>query len=184
MANLYLDTLGYRSPHSTGGGGTPRGADVRALRGGDGGMQHGTPRDGAGNTREDCLRRTVRFADGREVEATLGTASQAPWTITADVPGLGGFQAEARDLFDALCAVRDWLAGHDAVLLVAGAARDVYPSGMMREAGGRMAYRMMHGQAARRGDTVDIMAPAALSAISGVAEQKENFGAWIKSLQA
>jgi len=75
-----------------------------------------------------------------------------------------------------------WLAGHGATLLVVGAARDVYPSGMMPD--GRIAYRIHPGRRAERADVVDIFAPAEQGVIATVAEQKENFEAWIRSLAA
>ena len=128
------------------------------------------------------VNRQVMFGDGRLDEASLTASEAAPWSIIAHVPGLEPIEAQGSDLFDALCALRGQLAARDAVLLVQGAAADVYPSGMMREAGGRMAYRYISGQPARREDVVDILAPAEWPVVTTVAQQKENFAAWIRSL--
>jgi len=129
-----------------------------------------------------AFNRRVDLADGTFRLCRLVASETPPWRFIAEVEGIGHFETESRDLFDALAACRLWLAGHGAVLLVAGAARDVYPSGMMRENGGRMAYRIRHGRRAERADVVDIFAPADPGVIATVAEQKENFEAWIRSL--
>lgn len=126
--------------------------------------------------------RGIMFGDGRVAEAALTVSEAAPWSIGLHAVGLAPIETDGRDLFDALCAMREQLAAGDAVLLVQGAAADVYPSGMMREAGGRMAYRYAPGRPARREDVVDILAPAEWPAVTTVAQQKENFAAWIRSL--
>ena len=126
--------------------------------------------------------RQVAVADGTLRPCRLVASETPPWRFAAEVEGIGRFETESRDLFDALAACRLWLAGHGAILLVAGAARDVYPSGMMRENGGRMAYRIRLGRRAERADVVDIFAPADPCAIATVAEQKENFEGWRRSL--
>ena len=128
--------------------------------------------------------RNVLFTDGDQQEAALEIPDAPPWTIGADIPRLGHFETTARDLFDALAAVRTWLAASGGIILVQGAARDVYPSGMAREAGGRMAYRLRPGVPAQRQDMVDILAPAAADSIVSVTEQREGFDSWIKSLKS
>jgi len=128
--------------------------------------------------------RQVALADGSLRPCHLVASETPPWRFAAEVEGVGRFETESRDLFDALVACRLWLAGRGAILLVSGAARDVYPSGMMRENGGRTAYRMHLGRRAERADMVDIFAPADAGDIATVAEQKENFEAWIRSLAA
>ena len=130
------------------------------------------------------VQRRILFADGESVEAELEVSDGAPWTIRAEIPRLGAVTKQAPDLFEALAEVRTWLAARDAVVLVQGAARDVYPSGMAREAGGRMAYRFRDGKPATRADIVDILAPAEPGAVANVAEQRENFESWIRSLKA
>ena len=124
------------------------------------------------------------FSDGSTAECRIDAADARPWRLTAEITGVGWFEVERRDLFDALVAFREWLEVRGGRILVQGAARDVYPSGMMRENGGRMAYRLRLGARVDRRDVVDIFAPAEADAIVSVAEQRRFFEECVKSLKA
>lgn len=90
-------------------------------------------------------------------------------------------RGEARDLFAALAAARRELEAHGVQLACNGARREVYPSGMQRQATqGRRAYVLTSPpNAARLPPTVDIFAVAPESSVlATVDEQREWFNRW------
>jgi hypothetical protein len=124
----------------------------------------------------------IAFREGDFAVIPIQISAVPPWSLDAQVPRLGAFRTEQRDLFDALCRFREWLATHNALILVQGATRNVYPSGMQRESGGRTAYRFTSGKIVDRGDVTDILSPAERSDIGSVAEQHEHWELWVKSI--
>jgi hypothetical protein len=107
----------------------------------------------------------VRFATGDTcvVEVSAG----------ADVTARG----EARDLFAALAVARRDLETRGVQLAINGARLNVWPSGMLRQAGyGRRAYVLAMPPEAGQPSTVDIFEPAPEPAdLALVAEQNEWF---------
>jgi hypothetical protein len=90
-------------------------------------------------------------------------------------------RGEGRDLFAALAAARRELEAQGVQLACNGARRDVYTSGMLRQAAqGRRAYVLtMPPTAARLPPTVDIFAAAPESSVlATVDEQREWFNGW------
>lgn len=90
-------------------------------------------------------------------------------------------RGEARDLFAALAVARRRLEAQGVQLACNGARRDVYPSGMLRQAAqGRRAYVLTAPPTvARLPPTVDIFAPAPESSVlATVDEQREWFDQW------
>lgn len=86
-------------------------------------------------------------------------------------------RGEARDLFAALAAARRDLETQGVQLAINGARLNVWPSGMLRQAGyGRRAYVLTMPPAGGPARTVDIFEPAPEQAeLAMVAEQNEWF---------
>jgi hypothetical protein len=86
-------------------------------------------------------------------------------------------RGEARDLFAALAEARRELEVHGVQLACHGARLDVWPSGMLRQAGyGRRAYVLTMPPTSGRPQTVDIFEPAPKSSVLATAdEQREWF---------
>jgi hypothetical protein len=116
----------------------------------------------------------MAFTGDERSLATLSCDQQGPETYTVTVTGpWGEVSATAGDAFAALSDVRGRLEDRGWRLAVAGARRDVYPSGMAREAGGTRAYVLRPGQPSR--ETVYIFDGADERDIASVAEQEEYF---------
>lgn len=108
----------------------------------------------------------VRFAAGDEVCVVQVSSGD-------DVTAKG----EARDLFAALAAARRELEVQGVQLACNGARLDVWPSGMLRQAGyGRRAYVLTMPPSVAQPSTVDIFEPApGSSVLATVDEQREWF---------
>jgi hypothetical protein len=103
----------------------------------------------------------------------------ARYRITAVVGDQPPVEAEASDLFAALCQVRRQLEARDVVLCCAGARRDVWPSGMARDMGqGLKAYQLSLPRTAERPPLVGIFDPASSEDVGTVAEQEAFAQAW------
>lgn len=102
-----------------------------------------------------------------------------------DVPGPGReIEGRGESLFDALVALRRALEALGYRLRCAGAAVDVYPSGMARSMGdGRKAYRLTPGKPGLTKDLVDIFEVAESDVAATVAEQEAFFQRWVESLR-
>jgi hypothetical protein len=88
------------------------------------------------------------------------------------------------DLFSALIKFRLILEKDGYLLLCNAARRDAYASRMSREmGGGRMVYVLKSGNQAQGEDMVDALAPATIDKVASVAEQREWYGSWLRSLQ-
>jgi hypothetical protein len=95
---------------------------------------------------------------------------QGPW---------GSTTAAADDLFEALTQVRRELEPRGWRILIQGARRDTYPSGMQRDqAAGRRVYVMRPGQPATLDDVRDTFAPADRTDVGSVAEQERAWQQW------
>jgi hypothetical protein len=97
--------------------------------------------------------------------------ARGPWGLVT---------ATAEDAFAALAAVRRQLEPNGWLLAVAGARRDAYPSGMLRELGGEQVYVLVHGQPAQQ--RLDTFSDAPPDAVTTVDEQREAYEAWWKSV--
>ena len=105
-----------------------------------------------------------------------------PWKLVFSAPGLQRQEFTARDLFDALVALRRELEKLGIKLLCAGARTDVFPSGMSRSmGGGRKAYVMRMGTPAS--ELVDIFDYAGPELVGGVDQQREFRDQWLVSLK-
>jgi hypothetical protein len=124
-------------------------------------------------------RHAIRRGDRAPVR--LRVAGHAPWRLEADGP-TGRLAGEGPDLFAATVALREQLERDGWLLEVQGARADTYPSGMGRGAGGQLVYVLQPGRQARLDDIVDTLAPLDGGRAATVAEQRENFERWIKSL--
>jgi len=106
----------------------------------------------------------------RDGEAVVVEAS-GPWGLVT---------ASAEDAFAALAAVRRRLEPDGWLLAVAGARRDAYPSGMLRELGGEQVYLLVPGKPAEQ--RLDTFSDAPPEAVTTVDEQREAYEAWWKSV--
>jgi len=107
---------------------------------------------------------------GRDGEA-FAVAAEGPWGTVA---------ATADDAFGALAEVRRRLESDGWLLAVAGARRDAYPSGMLRDRGGEQVYLLVRGQPAEQ--RLDTFSDAPPEAVTTVDEQREAYEEWWKSV--
>lgn len=92
-------------------------------------------------------------------------------------------EAEASDLFEALCIIRQTLQTDGLIPFCYGASLNVYPSGMARDMGGGLkAYRMTKGEQARTSDLVDIFAAGPDVIPASVVAQETFWREWLKGL--
>jgi hypothetical protein len=101
------------------------------------------------------------------------------FTVEAGGPW-GVVMATADDAFGALAEVRRRLEAEGWLLAVAGARRDAYPSGMLREMGGEEVYLLVRGQPADR--RLGTFSDAPPDAVTTVDEQREAYEEWWKSV--
>jgi hypothetical protein len=127
--------------------------------------------------------------DERDVTAVRGgerARSRLRWrrdgdtyVVEADGPW-GAVAATASDAFAGLAEVRRKLEAEGWLLAVAGARRDAYPSGMLRERGGEQVYLLVPGQPAEQ--RLDTFSDAPPEAVTTVDEQKAGYEEWWKSV--
>jgi hypothetical protein len=97
--------------------------------------------------------------------------------------GMNSITETGNNFFECLCKVRLELEAIDYIILCQGATKDVYPSRMAAQmSNGLKAYKLTLGKQASLSDLVDIFAPAELTDISSVKDQKQYFEMWLKSL--
>jgi hypothetical protein len=115
--------------------------------------------------------------DGRPVTAQIRFATGDTCVVEVDAGADVTARGEARDLFAALAAARRDLETRGVQLVINGARRNVWPSGMLRQTGyGRRAYVLAMPPAVAQQSTVDIFEPAPEPAeLATVAEQNEWF---------
>ncbi|MGF1426623.1 hypothetical protein [Kitasatospora sp. LaBMicrA B282] len=106
------------------------------------------------------------YADDR---ALYTVRAQGPWGA---VEGTGG------DAFGALLAVRRQVEPLGWLLALAGARRDVWPSGMLRQSGGEEGYLLLPHDAAGDSPLVPILDDAPLDLVVTVAEQEAAYDRW------
>ncbi len=115
--------------------------------------------------------------------ATLTFDQQVQGFVEVCIPGGEKRLARKGDLFSSLTDIRKELEKDNLFILCEGSRRDVAPSGMSRQmGGGRRSYRLALGRQALRSDLVDIFDPINESEVSTVAEQKDFYINWVKSL--
>lgn len=125
---------------------------------------------------------TVIDARGEAHRYGISVSDAEPWCLKMRDGSLCESEFRDRDLFEALCRLREHFENKGEKVVCAGARFDVFPSGMSREmTGGRKAYVMKLGRQAT--EIVDIFDAANLLEISSVEDQREFRDQWIRSLQ-
>ncbi len=106
--------------------------------------------------------------DGAICDATVAWRYQAGrWAVTVDSAEFDVVEAQADDAFEALCLVREQLEPFGWRIVVAGAQRGVWPSGMSRNQGGGLpAYLMTIDGAAGVVDTFQPVDPASVVTVT------------------
>lgn len=131
-----------------------------------------------------ALATEVAWSDGRVEPATFNCSNQSPWRLSLSLSSGAELSEEAADLFECLINLRTRLAEQGAVILCAGARKNVFPSSMARDmGGGRLAYRLTLGQQAKRDDLIDILASVSADQIADVGEQRAFYDQWLASLR-
>ncbi len=126
---------------------------------------------------------SARRSDGRIVDCTIEyeVGRRAEFSVRGDQIDI---KATGEDLFSAMQAARRSLDEMGIFLLCQGARRNVWPSRMARDMGGGMkAYQLRLGEQARRGDLVDILAPAGPEEVATVVDQEMFHKQWLTSLR-
>ena len=113
-----------------------------------------------------------------EIKFVQGT----PLTIDVQSHRFGAMCLTGENLFDALCKLRLRLEGDGYLLLCNAARRDAYPSRMVLQMG-QGVYLLKPGVQAKRENLVDLFGFAPIDQVCSVAEQRENYEIWIKSLK-
>jgi hypothetical protein len=94
-------------------------------------------------------------------------------------------EADGSDYFEAFCQLRLRLKAERLIPFCYGASLNVYPSGMSRSMGsGLRAYRLTPKKQTNAADLVHIFNSGADVIPASVANQKEFFTDWLKSLKA
>ena len=89
------------------------------------------------------------------------------WLVEITSPEFDAVQARENDAFEALCLVREQLEPFGWRIGVAGAQRDVWPSGMARDQGGGLsAYRLTPGASDNVVDTFQPVDPATVVTVA------------------
>lgn len=97
--------------------------------------------------------------------------------------GSYAFEVTGENFFEALQNLRKKLENLEVLLICNGAARNVFPSPMMRGMGnGRLAYHLKLGVQAGKSDIVDIFDKSIDIVPASVDEQEEFYKSWLKSL--
>jgi hypothetical protein len=132
---------------------------------------------------ENKNERLIKIRSGTgEVTLAKVSFSGRPYSIDFDHESVGKLTADGPDLFECLCRIRVQLEPLGFILLCAGARKDVYPSGMMRDmGGGRNAYVLRQGEQASLKNVVDIFNDCEIGDLATVSEQKANYENWLKS---
>ncbi|MGW9047849.1 hypothetical protein ACWGQL_35710 [Streptomyces lydicus] len=103
------------------------------------------------------------------------------FTVLADGPW-GQASGRAEDCFEALTRIREQIEPQGWFLGVNGSRRDTWPSGMCREAGGFLVYRLRLGHYATGADRIQTFQPAPRETLATVAEQVAFEEQWSQSL--
>ncbi|GAA2741375.1 hypothetical protein [Kitasatospora cinereorecta] len=101
------------------------------------------------------------------------------YAVLADGPW-GRVEARSADAFGALLEVRRQLEAHGVLLALAGARRDVWPSGMVRDSGGEEAYLLVPATSGEAPPLLSIFADAPPELVASVADQSAAAEAWFR----
>lgn len=117
-------------------------------------------------------------------DTEVNTATdQGGYSLRTHVRELGVVTSEAGDLFEALARLRRKLEPLGYRLLLNGARRNAWASGMARDmGGGRRAYLLTMGRPSRMEDLVDIFEPAPEAEVGTVEEQETFMRLWVESI--
>lgn len=103
--------------------------------------------------------------------------------MTARSASIGVVSIEAAEVFGALIQLRLQLEKNARLLLCNAARKDAYPSRMLLEmGGGRKSYLLRQGKPASKEDLIDVFDPATYDQVGTVAEQRQGYEAWLRSL--
>lgn len=122
------------------------------------------------------MRSPQQIRIGRGVERHQGTCAWSEldgrWRVDVSGP-FGSVSAVGFDAFEALTQVRDQIEPAGWRLGIAGARRNVWPSGMARDMGsGLVAYALDEARAPTKDDLVDVFGLAELTDVTDVADQR------------
>lgn len=121
--------------------------------------------------------------NGSKYEFILDAIQDDKFKLVLRGDALTECQATAGDFFEAMVNLRGQLEQMGWRLLVKGSAINVAVSGMSRQMnGGIKAYTLDLGKPTTMSGLVNIFEPADEKEIATVAEQKEFYSSWLKSL--
>ena len=105
------------------------------------------------------------------------------YLLELEIPPIGVRRIVDRDYFECLLHLRDEIEPLGYRLLVQGARRNAWPSGMLRDmGGGRKAYLLELGEHGVRPATVDIFEPAHVGDVVLADEQRDFYKTWLDEL--
>ncbi|GAA0694101.1 hypothetical protein GCM10010193_56020 [Kitasatospora atroaurantiaca] len=111
--------------------------------------------------------------DGTSVEVSLELSDQVPTTLRMSVANSVWQEFQASNWFNCLIEARLSLEGGGFLICCQGARPDVFPSGMLQQMNlGRFAHRLKSGAPISEDDIVDIFAPADISEVASVENQR------------
>jgi len=129
---------------------------------------------------------TISNKEGHSSEGYIeARTDQGKSLLSLKTNDLGTYQASGSNFFESFKQIRAELEKENWFALCMGAAKNVYPSGMVLQmSNGLKAYRLELGKQGTLDDLVDIFEPAMIDEIGTIEEQRAYFAAWIKSLQS
>ncbi|MFE7638266.1 hypothetical protein ACFU7Z_29895 [Kitasatospora sp. NPDC057518] len=111
--------------------------------------------------------------DGMPAEVSLELSDQTPTILRMKVADSAWQEFQASNWFNCLIEARLGLESRGFLLCCQGARPDVFPSGMMQQMNlGRFAYCLKSGMPLSEDDVVDIFAPADISEVASVEDQR------------
>lgn len=131
----------------------------------------------------ESLNVNVAVSPDREEVCEITWTQGPPVGISARIGEQIATNYSGPDLFEALCAFRQYLEKNGYHLLCNAARINAYPSNMTRHMGsGRKVYLLRMGHQARREDLVDIFAPIERELYGTISEQRDMYTKWLRSL--
>lgn len=116
---------------------------------------------------------TAGGPNGASVQVSLELADQTPTTLHMKVGDSVSQEFQASNWFNCLIEARLSLESEGFLLCCQGARPDVFPSGMLQQMNlGRFAYYLKSGASLSEDDVVDIFAPADISEVASVEDQR------------
>ncbi|RKT19118.1 hypothetical protein BX285_3570 [Streptomyces sp. 1114.5] len=111
--------------------------------------------------------------DGRSMQLSLELSDQMPTTLRMKVADSVWQEFQASNWFNCLLEARLTLEAGGFFLCCQGARPDVFPSGMLQQMNlGRFAYHLQPDVPLSEDDVVDIFAPADISEVASVEDQR------------